>query len=158
MATKPVKCDLGNFSPHVPEAVHEGGDHAAEGEQGLVDLPRLAGAAGGAQAHAHCYIEETPRKHRRKCDFEEFPLSPVLGAGAGDVLRAREVDEVELAALDHLLALGGALLDVDRDREHAVGARRLLVEEGRGGVALGRAALQQGEDLGGAAVGGEGGG
>ena len=59
-----------------------------------------------------------------------------------------EIDEVELAVTDHLLALHVALLDHDLHREDAVTAGRVLVAEGGGGLALLDAALQNGEDVG----------
>jgi len=104
----------------VRQVVDERGDDAAEREQRLVDVARLARAR-------------------------------VLGARPAHALGAREVDEVQLANFDDVLARFGHFAHVDGEREDAVRARRLRVARRLGGGALGDAAADVAEDF----VGGE---
>ena len=67
-----------------------------------------------------------------------FPGSLVHGAGPADVLGARQVDEVELANFQHVLAVNGLLVDEDGDGKDGMRPRRIGVHLRLGGLPLDR--------------------
>ncbi|KAH9390187.1 hypothetical protein TYRP_007741 [Tyrophagus putrescentiae] len=101
---------------NVARFLHQQRDDAAQRQQALVDVGRLAGAL-------------------------------LHGARAADVLAAGQVDQVQLADLEDLLAVHQHLLDVHGDGEDAVRAAAAGVHQRGRRLPLDAALLQNLEDL-----------
>lgn len=87
--------------------------------------------------------DDTPESQQAFVDRARFLRDGTGRSRPGHVLRPGQVDEVQFASLDDLLAVGCRLAHVHRDAEDAVRAARLLVELGLGSLAFCRAAIEQ---------------
>mmetsp|Transcript_10063 Transcript_10063/g.45594 ORF Transcript_10063/g.45594 Transcript_10063/m.45594 type:complete len:365 (-) Transcript_10063:118-1212(-) len=113
----------------VSRDAHDGEEPGNSGER-LGHQPReLRVPVRHVAAARHQSRDDAAQRQERLVDLAGFPRALVHGARPGDVLGPREVDEVELAAPDDVLAVGGGLLGVHGDAKDGVRSAGLLVHQ-----------------------------
>ncbi|KAH9390135.1 hypothetical protein TYRP_007684 [Tyrophagus putrescentiae] len=134
----------------VVQARADGGDDGGLGlaaERVLQQTGQLRVAVGNVARFLHQQRDDATERQQALVDVGRLAGALLHGARAADVLAAGQVDQVQLADLEDLLAVHQHLLDVHGDGEDAVRAAAAGVHQRGRRLPLDAALLQNLEDL-----------